>query len=180
MFGPPLQLFGARFGQLILVGTAQSGVSHPWISLWPQEAIPPDVVPLQGGGLLLGTWDAPFKANAYGARGIFRICQARVGCGPAPGPTFKRPCTVFLRLVGRMINTVGQTPVFGTPLQWFGVHFGRPCFRQPGSVGCCLSTEDFLRPQWGRPPRLLPSYGGLGIFGNAGCVWATALWPHPP
>ena len=40
-----------------------------------------------------------------------------------------------------------QTSVFGPPFQLFGVRFGRPCFDQCGTVGCCLSTGNFLRPE---------------------------------
>ena len=32
-------------------------------------------------------------------------CPARVGYGSAPGPTLKRPCTILIRLVGRMTNS---------------------------------------------------------------------------
>ena len=40
-------------------------------------------------GLSPGVWGAPNKGNADGAVGIFRKCRARVGYGPAPGPTEK-------------------------------------------------------------------------------------------
>ena len=65
-------------------------------------------IPLRG--LLPGSWSAPFKENADGARGIFRKCRARVGFGPAPGPPIKRPCTVLLRFVGWMMNAVDPDP----------------------------------------------------------------------
>ena len=48
-----------------------------------QGAIPPGFYSL-GRGVLPG---APNKGNADGALGIFRKCRARVGSGPAHGPT---------------------------------------------------------------------------------------------
>ena len=48
---------------------------------------------------------APNKGNADGAVGIFRKCWARVGCGPALGPTEKRPCATLARKVGRATST---------------------------------------------------------------------------
>ena len=47
----------------------------------------------------------PKKGNADGAEGIFGNCRMRVGYGPAPGPTVKRPCAILARLVGQAINT---------------------------------------------------------------------------
>ena len=85
----------------------------------------------------------------------------------------------------RSIREADQTHVFGTPLLFFGVHLGRPCFGLRGSVECCLSTGDFLWPQ-GAVPQFSPlrvlvlllgnADGAEGIFGNAGRFWATALW----
>ena len=43
--------------------------------------------------------------NADGAVGIFGKCRARVGYGPAPGPTIKRPFATLARWVGRSTNT---------------------------------------------------------------------------
>ena len=57
-----------------------------------------------------------------------------------------------------------QTPVFGLPLQLFEVHFGRPCFSQDGSVGCCLSIGDFLRTQGTVSSRLLPLNERVGFI----------------
>ena len=74
-------------------------------------AVSPLFLPPWGVGLLPGAWGASFKRNADGARGIFRKCRASVGCSSAPGPTLKRPYAVFLRLVGRMINSVDQNHV---------------------------------------------------------------------
>ena len=64
----------------------------------------------------------------------------------------------------RSVSGIDQSPVFGTPLQLFGVHFGRPCFGQRGSVGRCLSTEDFFPVSRGYSSRLLPPYEGLGLL----------------
>ena len=81
----PLQLSGRT-----LVGRVYSGTD-------PAECIsaPGDFLPLR---LLLpsgrlgyspGTWGAPNKGNADGAVSILGKCKARVGYGPAPGPTKK-------------------------------------------------------------------------------------------
>ena len=92
-----------------------------WITLRPAGCASSQEIPLAsegrpqaftplGVGLLPGACGAPFKGNADWARGIFRKCQTRVGCDPEPGPSLKRSCTVFLRLVGRMINTDDPDP----------------------------------------------------------------------
>ena len=47
----------------------------------------------------------PKKGNADGAEGIFGNCRMRVGYGPAPGPTKKRPSAILARLVGQATNT---------------------------------------------------------------------------
>ena len=49
---------------------------------------PQAFTPFRGGlGSLPGAWGAPNKGNAEGAEGIFDKLRARVGYGPAPGPT---------------------------------------------------------------------------------------------
>ena len=55
-----------------------------------------------------GAWGAPNKGNADGAEGTFGKLRARVGYGPAPGPTQKRPCAIHARKVGRASNTPGR------------------------------------------------------------------------
>ena len=47
----------------------------------------------------------PKNGNADGAEGIFGNRWMRVGYGPAPGPTIKRPCAILARLVGQATNT---------------------------------------------------------------------------
>ena len=39
----------------------------------------------------------PHWRNADGAKGIFGFCWTHVGCGPASGPTLKRPYAVLVR-----------------------------------------------------------------------------------
>ena len=39
----------------------------------------------------------PHWRNADGAEGIFGFCWMRVGCGPASGPTLKRPCAILVQ-----------------------------------------------------------------------------------
>ena len=52
---------------------------------------PQAFTPFRGGlGSLPGAWGAPNKGNADGAEGIFGKLPARVGYGPAPGPTQKK------------------------------------------------------------------------------------------
>ena len=53
---------------------------------------------------------SPNKGNADGAVGIFGKCRARVGYGPAPGPTIKRPFATLTRKVGRSTNTPRSQP----------------------------------------------------------------------
>ena len=60
---------------------------------------------------------------------------------------------------------VGQTPVFGLPLQLFGTHFG-----QHGLFGCCLNTKDFLQPQGPSPQAFNPLWRG----------WVYCLAPEAP
>ncbi len=50
----------------------------------------------------------PQKGNTDGAEGIFGNCRMRVGYGPAPGPTIKRPCAILARSVGRATNTASR------------------------------------------------------------------------
>ena len=52
---------------------------------------PQAFTPFRGGlGSSPGAWGAPNKGNAEGAEGIFDKLRARVGYGPAPGPTQKK------------------------------------------------------------------------------------------
>ena len=59
---------------------------------------PPRLLPLSRGlGLFPCAWGTPNKRNAEGVVGIFGKCRARVGSGPALGPTKKRPCSTLSR-----------------------------------------------------------------------------------
>ena len=79
-------------------------------------------------------------------------------------------CTPYIMDLPSSINTrqrgvrgADQTHVIGPPLQLFEARFGRSCFGQRGSVGCCLSTEDSSDLR-GPFLRVLPPYGGLGLL----------------
>ena len=63
-------------------------VSVAGFFLRPQGAFPPGYYLLHGGWSS-GAWGAPNKGNADRALGILGKCRARVGYGPAPGPTKK-------------------------------------------------------------------------------------------
>ena len=66
----------------------------------------------------------------------------------------------------RRVRVVDQTHLFGMPLQFLGVHFGRPCFGLRSSVGGGL-----LPGAWGSP---IPT-GPKVFLANAGRVWAATL-----
>ena len=58
---------------------------------------PQAFTPFRGGlGSLPGAWGAPNKGNAEGAEGIFDKLRARVGYGPAPGPTLKKGLVPYM------------------------------------------------------------------------------------
>ena len=78
----------------------RSGVFHYWIQhLRPQGAVPQGFNPLQRGWVYCPASEAPKKANADGARGIFgTACRVRL-------QPFDRTHTNILTLVGRRINT---------------------------------------------------------------------------
>ena len=83
----PLQVSGSTSAGRVVCGTDLAGcVSVPGDFLRPQAFIPF----LGGLDSLPGAWGAPNKGNADGAEGIFGKLRARVGYGPAPGPTPKK------------------------------------------------------------------------------------------
>ena len=88
----PLQVSGSASAGRVICGTDLAGcVSVPGDFLQPQGAFPPRLLPPSGGlGSLPGAWGTPNKGNAEGAEGIFDKLRARVGYGPAPGPTQKK------------------------------------------------------------------------------------------
>ena len=88
----PFQVSGSTSTGRVICGTDLTEcVSVPGDFLRPQGAFPQAFTPFRGGlGSLPGTWGAPNKGNADGAEGIFGKLRARVGYGPAPGPTIKK------------------------------------------------------------------------------------------
>ncbi len=73
-----------------------------------QGAFPPGFYLPREGWVYCPTPEAPQKGNADGTEGIFGTCRMRVGYGPPPGPTIKRPCAILARSVGRATNTATQ------------------------------------------------------------------------
>ena len=86
-------------------------VSVAGFFLRPQGAFPQAITPFRRLGWSPG-----------GAVGIFGKCRVRVGYGPAPGSTKKRPCATLSRSVGRGTNTAAYV------ILW-----------TPTRVGCCES-----------------------------------------
>ena len=107
------------------------------------------------------------------------------GLRPYAGPTIKRPFATLARWVGRSTNTADQ---YRSDLS--------SCRVALRMVECVLVPGDFLRPQGAFPQGFYPFQGGspgvwgapnkvnadgaIGIFGNAGRVWAPPLYPDPP
>ena len=160
--------------------------------------LPPRLLPPSGGlGSLPGAWGAPNKGNADGAEGIFDKLRARVGYGPAPGPTQKRPCAIHARKVGRASNTADHSR--SEPLQVSGSASAGRVICGTDLAKCVSVPGDFLRPQGAIPPgfyllregwvhcpapeapltRGMPT-GPRVFLTNSGRVWATALRPVPP
>ena len=99
---------GGRQRQILGTDLAEC-VSVPGDFLRPQGPSPLAFTPFRGVlGSLSGAWGAPNKGSADGAEGIFGKLRVRVGYGPAPGPTQKRPCAIHARKVGRASNTADQ------------------------------------------------------------------------
>ena len=69
---------------------------HPWVFGGRLPRLKPST---EGLGSSLG---APFKSDSNGAP--FWNHWACVSFDPAPSPTLKRPCAIFVRLVGSMTN----------------------------------------------------------------------------
>ena len=92
--------------------------------------LPPRLLPPSGGlGSLPGAWGAPNKGNAEGAEGIFDKLRARVGYGPAPGPTQKRPCAIHARKVGRASNTADHSRSEPLLVPYMPVRSGGACIK---------------------------------------------------
>ena len=106
------------------------------------------------------------RGNADGAEGIFGKLRARVGYGPAPGPTQKRPCTIHARKVGRASNTaVSQYCTYSIVALRSAVFTAAQI--RPGTF---WQLDNFFRPQGAFPPRLLLPLGRLGSSPGA---WST-------
>ena len=124
------------------------------ISFGLRGPFPEAFTPFRGGlGSLPGAWGAPNKGNADGADGIFGKLRARVGYGPAPGPTQKRPCAIHARKVGRASNTSGYKQYPNTaPLQLSGRTSAGRVICGTDLAECVSVPGDFLRPQGAFPP----------------------------
>ena len=89
-----------------MVSTArfQSGVPQQWRYLGLQAGPSPSVLTLSRG-VRLNAWRMRQPSLGEFRRGqrYFSNCRARVGCGPAPEPTLKKPCA-FGWWAGRQIH----------------------------------------------------------------------------
>ena len=148
----PLQVSGsASVGRVICGTDLAKCVSVPGDFLRPQGAFPTGFYPLSRGlGSLPGAWGAPNKGNAEGAEGIFDKLRARVGYGPASGPTQKRPCAIHARKVGRASNTADQS--LSEPLQVSGSASAGRVICGTDLAECVSVPGDLLRPQGAFPP----------------------------
>ena len=99
------------------------------------------------------------EGNADGAEGIFGKLWARVGYGPAPGPTQKRPCAIHARKVGRSSNTADHYRSDTSPVAL------RPAVLSAAriwpSVSRYLETSFGLR---GPSPQAFTSFGRVGLI----------------
>ena len=98
---------------------ASSSLANFELILRSQGAFPLGFYLPRVGWVYCPTPGAPQKGNADGTEGMFGTCRMRVGYGPAPGPTIKRPCAILARSVGRATNTASSSlalcPVVGRP-----------------------------------------------------------------
>ena len=119
-----LQLRSKSFWRQIDFGL---DLSRCWVALWPavlsrhgsgwvclgawgipsaSGGLPPRLLPpFEGGWVDCPAPEAPLtRGMPTGPRAFLKL-RARVGYGPAPGPTKKRPCAILARKVGRATNT---------------------------------------------------------------------------
>ena len=91
-----------------MVSTARiwSGVSRLWIYLEPQRAVLPGSTPLERARFIVWRPRHPFLGECRLGPRHFWSHRASLGYGTVPGPTLKRPCATFVRLVWRSTNTV--------------------------------------------------------------------------
>ena len=94
----PCAIFARSVGRATNI--ASSSLANFELILRSQGAFPPGFYLFLEGWVYCPTPEAPQKGNADGTEGIFGTCRMRVGYGPAPGPTIKRPCAIFARSVG--------------------------------------------------------------------------------
>ena len=121
-------------------------LSRCWVALWPavlsrhgsgRVCLGAWGIPSASGGhpprLLLpsgrlgsspGAWGAPNKGNADGAVGIFGKCRARVGYGPAPGPTIKKALCHTCPLGGAVNKYLGWLLQPRSKSFWRQIDFG--------------------------------------------------------
>ena len=168
-----IQLSGRTSSAVFTAAQIRPGASWQLDNfLRPQGAFPQAFTPFRGGlGSLPGAWGAPNKGNADGAEGIFGKLRARVGYGPAPGPTQKRSCAIHARKVGRASNTA----VFC----WFSCRVTlRPAVLAVGQIwpGVSRQLDKFLRPQGAFPSGFYSLQGG---WVNCPAPEAPLIWGIP-
>ena len=109
-----VRLFSCRVALrpvVVITARFRSGVPRHLRSLWPQGSIPQALTLIGRVRLIAWCMRRPSLGECQRGPGYFSKCRARVGCGPAPGPTLKRPCAIIIRLVGQKTNTVTKYPI---------------------------------------------------------------------
>ena len=111
VLGAPLQLLGHTSAGRISVTRIWQCVAYHWWSLWPQGASPLALTLFRGISLIAWRLRNPFSGEYWQGPMYFWKCRARVGSGPVPGPTVKRPCTILIQMVGMLTNAADLTYV---------------------------------------------------------------------
>ena len=108
----PLQVLGSTLAGRVVGTRFGKSVLGSWGFPTASGAFPQAITPFGEVGLITRRLRYPNKGNADGALDIFGKYRARVGYGPAPRPTEKRPSAILARKVGHAINTGGSHFIF--------------------------------------------------------------------
>ena len=78
-------------------------IRDSWMILEPQGTVPQALTLYGGVGFIARCLSPPFSGECPRGSRCFWNRRACVGFDPAPGPTLKRPCAIFVWLMGRTI-----------------------------------------------------------------------------